>query len=65
MSRRYEYFDPLDTEAMVQAMERALADTALRAALAARGRLRAAAFSWDKTVAETVAVYRMLAPTRG
>jgi len=59
------YFDPLDTEAMVQAMERTLADTAVRAALVARGRLRAGAFSWEKTVAETVAVYRMLAPTHG
>jgi len=43
------------------ALVRFLDDPALAAALRARTRSRAAAFSWDRTAAETIAVYRALA----
>lgn len=54
-------FDPLDSEAMAQAMERVLADGALRADLIERGRRRELNFSWEKATAQTVAVYRAVA----
>lgn len=54
-------FDPTDTEAMAHAMERLLEDRELRASMIARGRERAAGFTWEKSVAATVEVYRALA----
>jgi glycosyltransferase involved in cell wall biosynthesis len=47
--------DPLDTEALRAGLERLLSDEALRADLAARGRERAALFTWDRTAAATLA----------
>ncbi|MCS6802253.1 MAG: glycosyltransferase family 1 protein [Chloroflexota bacterium] len=49
---------PDDPPALAAALSRLLADGALRAALQARGRARAAGFTWDRTARETVAVYR-------
>jgi glycosyltransferase involved in cell wall biosynthesis len=51
------YFDPLDAGAMARAIHEALG---ARADLAARGRTRAAQFSWARTADETAAVYREL-----
>jgi glycosyltransferase involved in cell wall biosynthesis len=51
------YFDPLDVGAMTAAILEALES---RDDLAARGRERAAQFSWRRTADETTAVYREL-----
>jgi glycosyltransferase involved in cell wall biosynthesis len=49
--------DPRDADALAAAIERALGDPDLRAALAARGRTRARHFSWQRCARETLAVY--------
>jgi glycosyltransferase involved in cell wall biosynthesis len=51
------YFDPLDVASITAAIREALAS---RDDLAARGRERAAQFSWRRTADETTAVYREL-----
>ena len=48
-------FDPLDVDALADAIQRALGD---RETLAEAGRMRAAQLSWDRTAAATTAVYR-------
>jgi glycosyltransferase involved in cell wall biosynthesis len=53
-------FDPLDEQAIAGAIRRVLGDGALRADLSARGLTRAAEFSWERTGADTAAVYREL-----
>jgi glycosyltransferase involved in cell wall biosynthesis len=50
--------EPDDVAAWAQAMARAWTDTAWRDALAARGRARAASFTWARTAESTLAVYR-------
>jgi alpha-1,3-rhamnosyl/mannosyltransferase len=52
------YFRPEDPEDMAAKIVRLLSDGDLRTALRARGRERAAAFTWEKTAAETLAFYR-------
>ncbi len=47
-----------DDEALADAVRRLWTDGALRARLGARSRERAARFSWERTVRETLAVYR-------
>jgi alpha-1,3-rhamnosyl/mannosyltransferase len=49
--------DPDSAADLSRAMGRLAADPALCRDLAARGRARAAAFSWQRTTAETVAIY--------
>lgn len=49
---------PLDEEALAEALRAVLADPALRADLRARGKARAAAFSWERTATATLGVYR-------
>ena len=49
---------PGDSNAMAQALRQALSDAALRQELARRGLSRAAAFSWERVAAETIAAYR-------
>jgi glycosyltransferase involved in cell wall biosynthesis len=49
---------PDDADAWRAALNRVVADAALRAELAARGRLRATAFSLERFAGETLAVYR-------
>jgi len=56
--------DPRDTDAIAAALQRLLEDTALAAELRARGRERAAAFSWDRTARETRALLYDIARTR-
>ena len=50
-------FDPEDTAAIGVSIERGLADEPLRERLAVLGRERAAAFTWDRTAAGTLAAY--------
>jgi alpha-1,3-rhamnosyl/mannosyltransferase len=49
--------DPRNVEQWSGELARMLEDAALRAGLGERGRARALTFSWDRTAAETVAVY--------
>src|ERR1700730_14004433 len=51
-----------DEEAIAEAMRRIVEDDNLRQSLAQKGVQRAALFDWRKTVAETVLVYREIAP---
>jgi alpha-1,3-rhamnosyl/mannosyltransferase len=46
-----------DSEALTEVLGRALRDPALRRSLTARGRERAAQFTWENTAVATVAVY--------
>lgn len=50
--------DPLDVDALIDALRRVLTDADLAADLRARGRAQAARFSWDRAAAETLTVYR-------
>lgn len=50
--------DPLDVEAITEALRRLLNDPALADDLRARGRAQAAAFTWERCARETVSVYR-------
>lgn len=47
--------DPLDTDAIADAMNRLASDAALRAELAAKGRLQAARFTWERAAREALA----------
>jgi len=49
---------PDDVDGFAHALTRVLTDEVFAASLAIRGRSRAALFSWERTVAATVAVYR-------
>jgi glycosyltransferase involved in cell wall biosynthesis len=50
--------DPLNTDEMVDGLQRLIQSNALRASLRARGLLQATRFSWDRCAEETVAVYQ-------
>ena len=50
--------DPMDVEALAEALLRIHQDPAHRADLAMRGAARAKEFSWDRTVRETIGAYR-------
>jgi glycosyltransferase involved in cell wall biosynthesis len=50
--------DPGDPDALAAAMAKLAGDPAARQAAAARGRARAATFTWDRCAAETAAAYR-------
>ena len=50
--------DPEDVKAITAALHRILTDADLRATLRQRGLAHAARFTWQRTAAETVAVYR-------
>jgi glycosyltransferase involved in cell wall biosynthesis len=50
--------DPLDESALADAIERLIDDEGLRRELIARGRVRAASFSWSRAAAQLVATYR-------
>jgi alpha-1,3-rhamnosyl/mannosyltransferase len=52
------YFEPHDARALAALMQRALTDRALRDDLAARGRLRAAEFRWDRAAEQTLGLLR-------
>ena len=50
--------DPLDVEALAEALSRVLSDQDLRAEMRAKSLARAAEFSWPETARRTLAVYR-------
>ncbi len=50
--------DPLDTEAIAEALLRAMTDSNLRGILAERGRERVSRFSWKATAERTFDIYR-------
>jgi glycosyltransferase involved in cell wall biosynthesis len=50
--------DPLDTAALADALRLILTDDGLRAELRRRGLARAARFTWQRTAAATLAIYR-------
>jgi len=50
--------DPSDVEGLCSALRRLLDDEPLRQAISVAGRARAQIFSWRRTAAETVQVYR-------
>ena len=58
-------FDPENVDAIAAALNSLLADSSLRDELRGRGLAQAARFSWDRTAAETLAVYRRLASMKG
>jgi alpha-1,3-rhamnosyl/mannosyltransferase len=54
------FFDPLDVDALTDALRRLLSDRDLAEALAARGLAQAARFSWTRAAQETAALYHEL-----
>lgn len=52
-----EYFDPLDTKAIVRAIDRVLTDTTLRKELISAGKRRVKDFSWERMAEQTLKVY--------
>jgi glycosyltransferase involved in cell wall biosynthesis len=59
-----ELFDPSDAAAIARAVETVVYSEERRRALIARGRARAAGFSWRRCAEETLAVYRGVAKRR-
>lgn len=59
-----KYFDPQDTQNMTDVIASVLEDADLRAEMRQRGLAQAARFSWQRTAAETLAVYERLIRTR-
>ena len=53
-------FDPMDPQAIAQAMQRLLEDDALRGRLREAGRDRVQTFTWERTAQATLAVYRQV-----
>jgi alpha-1,3-rhamnosyl/mannosyltransferase len=54
-------FDPSSTHDLAATLLRALSSVGLRQELAQRGRRRAAIFTWERAIAETLSVYRSCA----
>lgn len=54
------YFDPRDPSSIAAAIESIVFDESRRRSLVERGRLRQAAFSWDRAAAETADFYRAI-----
>jgi len=52
------YFDPLDTQAMADAINEVLTNQALRQQLIARGHSQLQKYSWQRTAEQTLAVYQ-------
>jgi alpha-1,3-rhamnosyl/mannosyltransferase len=51
------YFDPTDTGAIADALDRLLSDAGLREQLVSAGRKQAAKFNWNATAAATLRSY--------
>ncbi len=54
--------DPMDTEALAEAMQRVLSDLPLREALVQKGLARARQFTWARTAEKTIELYQSLLP---
>lgn len=52
------YFDPLDTQAMADAINEVLTDQALRKSLIKKGKAQAGKYSWQSTAEQTLEVYK-------
>jgi len=52
------YFDPLDVQAMADAINEVITDKDLRARLIAAGHTQAATYSWKRMAEQTLAVYK-------
>ena len=52
------YFNPHDVDELVHQIKKILADSKLRSKLIQKGKQQINQFSWDKTVSQTVGVYR-------
>jgi glycosyltransferase involved in cell wall biosynthesis len=57
--------DPFDAAAMARGIDRILTDAVFRTELAARGRRRAARFTWDRCAAETLEVLQRVGSAHG
>jgi glycosyltransferase involved in cell wall biosynthesis len=57
--------DPHSVDSIRDGLLRLISDASLRSSLAAKGRQRAADFSWDRTAAQTLAVLRQAVVTSG
>ena len=55
--------DPTDTDAITAAIRRVVEDDGLRRALGEKSLAQAGRFSWQRTAAETLAIYREMAAT--
>jgi glycosyltransferase involved in cell wall biosynthesis len=51
--------NPLEVDEIAEAVERVLVDDALRRRMVEAGNRRAESLNWERTVEETVAVYRL------
>lgn len=58
------YAEPGDADALAAALQRVLSDEELAAALEARGRARAAGFTWERTAEGLIDLYRRAATER-
>jgi glycosyltransferase involved in cell wall biosynthesis len=58
------FADPMDSESLASAMEEILRSPQIRAELAARGRARAQAFSWDRSALATAALFEAVLEAR-
>jgi alpha-1,3-rhamnosyl/mannosyltransferase len=56
------YFDPLDENAIREALAQAIGDASLRQGLVERGQKQAMLFSWERCAAQTLGVYREMEP---
>jgi glycosyltransferase involved in cell wall biosynthesis len=56
--------DPYSSEAIADAIWKVLSDSSLSARLRAKGLARAQDFSWERSVAKTLEIYREVAGTR-
>lgn len=56
------YFDPLDTQAMANAIDKVLTDAALRRTLIAAGKDQAAKYSWQRMAEQTIEAYKQALP---
>jgi glycosyltransferase involved in cell wall biosynthesis len=54
------YFDPLNVDTIVEALDHILTDSDFRTKLSKEGREWAGRFSWDKTAMRTIQVYNKL-----
>ena len=52
------FFDPVQPESLGQALGRLLGDSDLRRKLAEKGLARARQYTWERTAALTLAIYR-------
>jgi glycosyltransferase involved in cell wall biosynthesis len=54
------YFDPTDTQAMVDAIDEVLTDKKLRAGLVKKGRAQADKYSWKRLAEQTLVIYKQV-----